>query len=83
MSLWTLSVVMRKAVDTIGNRALMEARRSRNVLKEYAAVILLLYVSQKASVNHRSEFQIQQRVKQGDILSAVPFHSVLDMAFDI
>ena len=65
------------------HRALMQALRSRNLPDEYVALLSLLYKSQKATVNHSSEFPIQRGVKQGDTLSAILFNCVLDMAFDV
>ena len=34
------------------------------------------------NVNHSSEFPVQRRVKQGDIISAIIFNCVLDIAFE-
>ena len=65
------------------HRILMEALRSRHLPEEYVALLSLLYSNQKASVNHSSEFPVQQGVKQGDTLSAIFFNCILDMAFDM
>ena len=51
-------------------------------LKQYVALLLMLYANQMASVNGSSKFQVQRGVKQGDILSAILFNCVLDVVFD-
>ena len=59
MSLWILSMDMRKAVETIDHRALVEALRSRHLPEEHVALVSLLHTNQNANVNHSSEFPVQ------------------------
>ena len=82
LPLWMVSMDMRKAVDTIDHPAVIRALRSRGFPEAYVALLSMLYANQMASVNGSSNFPIQRGVKQGDILSAILFNCVLDVAFD-
>ena len=74
---------MREAFDTIDHCALIEALRSRHLPEEYVAFLFSLYINQKTHVNHSSQFPVQRGIKQGDILSAILFNCILDMAFGV
>lgn len=82
LELWLISLDMRKAFDTIDHKVMVRVPRSRGFLEEYLSLISMLYGIQRASVNRSSEFLVQRGVKQGNILSAVIFNCVLDIAFD-
>ena len=82
MSLWMISMDMRKAFVTIDHIVLMRALRSRGLPEEYVSLLSVLYSNQKASVNGSSEFKIQRGVKQGDPFSAILFNCILHIVFD-
>ena len=77
-----MSIDLRKAFDTVDHVALFSALRNHGVDDGYIALLQLLYRNQSGSVNGSKEFSIGRGVKQGDVLSAIIFNCVLDIAFE-
>ena len=80
--LWLMSIDMRKAFDTIEHGAIFQSLSDIGIDEGYITLLRLLYQNQTGSVNGSDSFDIDRGVKQGDVLSAVIFNCVLDMAFE-
>ena len=77
-----MSMDMRKAFDTVEYSAIFDALEQRGIPREYIELLKCLYLSQQGIVNDSAPFLISRGVKQGDVLSAILFNCVLDLAFD-
>ena len=78
--MWTATVDFTKAFDSISNKSIWEALKSRNVDHEYVSFLRKIYRDQKASVQideERNFFDIQNGSKQEDPMSSLLFNTVL------
>ena len=80
--LWLLSMDLRKAFDTVSHEHLLFSLGYHGLDPAYIALLQRLYKHQTGVVNESRHFQIQRGVKQGDVLSAILFNCVLDIAFE-
>ena len=80
--LWLMSMDMRKAFDTISHAALFDALERHGVESGYISLLKLIYRKQIGQANGSRTFPIRRGVRQGDVLSAILFNCVLDIAFE-
>ena len=73
---------LRKAFDTVSHTELFRALGYHGLSPAYIELLKILYCNQTGSANGSREFDILSGVKQGDVLSAIIFNCVLDIAFD-
>lgn len=78
--LWLLSIDLRKASDTIDHEYLFKALGYHGLDPSYITLLRKLYGKQQATVQGSQHFDVQRGVKQGDVLSAIIFNCVLDVA---
>ena len=78
---WTISLDLRKAFDTIKFLPLFVALRRQGVPEAYVQLLSALYEKQIGTVNGSSPFNILRGVKQGDVLSSMLFNAGLEEAF--
>ena len=81
MPLWMLSIDLRKAFDTVDHEALLHALQLHGIDEKYRVLLQVLYSNQYGCANGSRDFPILRGVKQGDVLSAILFNCVLDVAF--
>ena len=72
---------LRKAFDTVSHEHLLISLGYYGLDPAYIALLQRLYKHQSGSVNESRHFKIMRGVKQGDVLSAILFNCVLDIAF--
>ena len=80
--LWIMSMDLRKAFDTVDHEALFEALLSHGLEDPHVMLLRKLYLQQTGSANGSKSFKINSGVKQGDVLSAILFNCILDIAFE-
>jgi sorting nexin-29 len=80
LPLWIISVDMKKAFDRVEHRALFEALARQGIGSSYINVLRRLYDDQKGMKGANAYFPIERGVRQGDVLSAVLFNSVMEEA---
>ena len=80
--LWLLSMDLRKAFDTVSHEHLLLALGYHGLDPAYIALLQRLYKNKSGAVNESRHFKILRGVKQGDVLSAIIFNCVLDIAFE-
>ena len=80
---WLLSMDLRKAFDTVDHAEVFRALGRHGVDPAYVALLRKLYSGQTGSVNGSRIFNILRGVRQGDVLSAIIFNCVLDIAFEL
>ena len=73
---------IRKAFVTIDHAFIFYSLHVTKLDEGYICLLQLLYRRQSSSVNGSDTFGIRCGVKQGDVLSAIIFNCVLDIAFD-
>ena len=78
---WTISLDLRKAFDTIKFLPLFAALRRQGVPEAYVQLLSALYEKQIGTVNGSSPFNILRGAKQGDVLSSMLFNAGLEEAF--
>ena len=79
IKMWTATVDLTKAFDSISHNSIWEALKSCNVEHEYISLLRKFYRHQKASVQTDEEseiFDIQKGSKQGDPMSSLLFNTV-------
>ena len=80
IKMWTATVDLTKAFDSISRNSIWEALKSCNVDHEYVSLLRKIYKDQKASVQSDEEskiFDIQKGSKQGGPMSSLLFNTVL------
>ena len=80
--LWLLNMDLRKTFDTVSHEHLLSSLGYHGLDPAYIALLQRLYRNQSGAVNESRHFKIQRGVKQGDVLSAIIFNCVLDIAFE-
>ena len=80
--LWLLSMDLRKAFDTVDHQALFQSLCLHGISEAYVVLLKALYSNQSGSVHGSQFFSILRGGKQGDILSAILFNCILDLAFE-
>ena len=79
---WFLSMDLRKAFDTVSHEQLLLSLGYHGLDPTYIALLQKLYQNQHGVVDGSKKFRIERGVKQGDVLSAIIFNCVLDVAFE-
>ena len=83
--MWTATVDVTKAFDSISHNSIWEALLSCNVDHGYVSFLRKIYKDQKASVQTDEEsesFDIQKGSKQGDPMSSLLFNTVLQYSLE-
>ena len=73
---------LRKIFDIVNHSSIFQALGYHGLQPPYIALLQKLYSSQTGSIGNSKVFDILCGVKQGDILSALLFNCVLDIAFE-
>ena len=74
---------LRKAFDTVSHEHLLSSLGYYGLDPTYITLLQRLYANQNGAVNESKCFKILHGVKQGDVLSAIIYNCVLDIAFEI
>ena len=80
--LWLSSMDLRKAFDTVDHTELFRALGHHGLDPAYIELLKRLYSGQTGSANGSRTFNILCGVRQGDVLSAIIFNCVLDIALE-
>ena len=79
---WLLSMDLKKTFDSVNHQFLFRALGYHGLQPQYIHLLQLLYRNQSGSVGSSRHFQILRGVRQGDVLSAIIFNCVIDVAFE-
>ena len=78
--LWLLSIDLRKAFDTVTHDYIFQALGYHGLSPSYITLLRKLYSGQRVSVYDSRQFDVKCGVKQSDVLSAIIFNYVIDVA---